>query len=262
MTDALRSRRPAGTAGTPGTGRAVRTGGTAGTGESPGTAGTGGDARAARTGGDAGISLVEVLVSMAVMGVLMAMVTAGILQVYRVTGAVEAVSTAQSQLHVAFQRLDKEIRYASWIGEPGRDAGAWYVEFAGTDPQTRVPGCRQLRLDTGRGVLQLLHWTPGSPPAAGTAGQTLTSYVVTDGLALNPPFQRQKAGSLTYDAAGASAAGPGFVPDYQRLRIRLTTRAGTGDRSGTANADIAFTALNTSRKTPSDNICSEGRPSP
>ncbi|WP_449063123.1 PulJ/GspJ family protein [Planomonospora algeriensis] len=258
MTGTLRSRRSAGTGGNPGTARSGRPAGTAGAGRLTGTAGS---------RGDAGISLVEVLVAMAIMGVLMAMVTAGIVQVYRVTGTVEAVSTAQSQLHTAFQRLDKEIRYASWIGEPGRDGGAWYVEFAGTAPKTDgtapqagAPECRQLRLDTGRGVLQLLRWTPGSPPAPGAAGQTLASYVVADDLALNPPFQRQKAGSLTYDASGASAAGPGFAPDYQRLRIRLTTRAGGGDRTGTANLDVAFTALNTSRKTPDDNICSEGRP--
>ncbi|MFC4058204.1 PilW family protein [Planomonospora corallina] len=223
----------------------------------------------ARPAGDAGISLVEVMVSLSVLGVFMAVFTAGVLQVYRAVDTTEAVASAQSQLHVAFQRLDKEIRYASWISEPSRPIrGRRYVEFAAKDPVTKEETrCGQLLLDLDRGVLQLRRWEAGSPPAERAPGETLASYIATDGLAAEPPsggaeppFTLQKAGS-TPDRGNGSAVGADFAPDFQRLELHLTARVGTGEKSGAANLDVSFTALNTSRDTPATHKCSEGRPS-
>ncbi|GAA3125342.1 hypothetical protein GCM10010466_15280 [Planomonospora alba] len=224
--------------------------------------------RRARPAGDDGISLIEVVVSLGVLGVLMAVFTAGVLQVYRAVSTTESVASAQSQLQVAFQRLDKEIRYASWISEPSAPVrGRRYVEFTAEDPATGRPQCRQLRLDLGRGVLQLVRWTPGSPPAEGAPGETLASSIVTDGLAVQPPsgtakppFVLQRAGSTPVRDGGGSV-GADFTPDFQRLELHLTARVGTAENAGTANLDVAFTALNTSRETPARNVCSEGRPS-
>jgi len=212
------------------------------------------------TGGDAGASLVEVLVSLGLTSVVMIIFTTGMLTAYRATNLNESVSIAQSQLQMAFQRLDNEIRYATWIAEPSAAPvrGSWYVEFAGLNAVTRQPECKQLRLKTATGILQYLRWTPGSPPAEGATGETLASDLVAD--AVTRPFYRQAAGSYPYatpsPGTSVSPAGASFAPDFDRLRLRITTRVATS----TTDSDVAFTALNTSRDTPSTNVCQEGRP--
>jgi prepilin-type N-terminal cleavage/methylation domain-containing protein len=207
---------------------------------------------------DAGFSLAEVLVTLGVMGVVMAIFTGGILNIYRTSTATEALSTAQTQLQLAFQRFDRELRYATWIAQPGQVGTAWYTEFAGPG----ATDCRQLRLETasaggnganGQGVLQLLAWTLGAPPAAGTPGQTIASQIVTTGV--DPFFELQAANATPY-ASASSGVGTEFTSDFQRLRVRLTTRAAGGN----TQIDTTFTALNTSRETKATNSCSEGRP--
>jgi len=210
------------------------------------------------TDDDAGTTLIEIMVTMGIMSILMVIFTGAILQVYRASSATESLSTAQSQLQLAFQRTDKEIRYASWIGVPGKVGTAWYVEFAGAD----ATKCGQLRLAAGAGdddadaygVLQLIRWTRGTPPAVGVRGQTLASQLVTNGA--NPPFVLQTPGALPYLNPTVDAIGANFAADFQRLRIQLTSRVG----GRTTQADITFTALNTSHDTSATNNCSEGRP--
>jgi prepilin-type N-terminal cleavage/methylation domain-containing protein len=199
---------------------------------------------------DAGVSLVEVMVTLAVMGVVMAVATAGILQTYRAVATTEATAGTQSELRRVHQRLDKVIRYASWVSSPGQAGATWYVEFA------MIGGtCAQLRFDTGSGVLQMHQWTAGSPPAAGQPGQTLGSQLVLDGTA--PPFQRQAAGSMPYASPGPAVdAGASFAPDYYRLRVRLAAQNGRG----VSRLDATFSALNTSRDMAGTHPCSEGRP--
>lgn len=207
---------------------------------------------------DSGFSLVETLSSLAVMSVVMVVFTGGILQVYRTSAKTEAISVIQSTLQSAFQRFDRELRYASWISQPGQVGTAWYVEYAGYDG-TR---CGQLRLETAsasahnspndaNGVLQWLTWAPVSPPVAGTVGQTVASNLVTPDS--SGPFERQAAGTAVGPTAGV---GGEFTPDFQRLRVRVSSRVG----DSTAQVDTTFTALNTSRNTEPTNDCSKGRP--
>jgi len=210
--------------------------------------------------GDDGMTLVEVLVAMGIMTTLMVIMTGAVLQVYRSTSSTETSATAQTQLHQALQRVDQSVGYASGITAPNTTTigGAWYVEYLGTDPGTGQAQCTQLRLTpvTGAsgaaGVLQLITWTPGSPPASGAKRQTVASQIILPGGNVPVPFERQLAGSAPSASAGAS-----FTPDYQRLRLQLTTR----DGNSRAATDVTLTARNTSRDTASSNVCSEGRPS-
>src|SRR4051794_16095539 len=61
---------------------------------------------------DAGVTLVEVLVAFGVMSVVMALFTAGVAQSYRVANKADAMAVARQQLHTAFLRLDRDVRYA------------------------------------------------------------------------------------------------------------------------------------------------------
>lgn len=213
--------------------------------------------RPARRGED-GYSLIEVVVTSGMISVLMVIFTTAILQVFRTSGQVESSAAARSQLQLAFQRIDRELRYASWIADPGtRGAGSTlvhYVEFASSDNTE----CLQLRLrptnplapaddPDGQGVLQLIRWAPGSPLVKKQPDQTIASQLVVD----EPPFERQLAGDLTVDPGV-----PAFTPDFNRLRVRLSARVNTS----TADVDTTFTSLNTSRSTPLTHVCSEGRP--
>ena len=204
---------------------------------------------------DAGFSLIEVVVTMGIMSFLMVIFTTAILQIYGTSVAAESFSTAQSQLQLGFQRFDRELRYASWVAQPGQVGTSWYVEFADADGVN----CEQLRLAAdptaaGFGIMQLLRWPATSaPPVEGTPGQTVASLIVLD--AVDPPFVLQAAGSSPY-LAGADAVGADFATDFQRLRIRLTTKVG----SESTQVDSTFTALNTSRDTLTTNLCDKGRP--
>jgi hypothetical protein len=212
--------------------------------------------------GDDGTTLIEVMVAMGIMTTLMVIMTGAVLQVYRSTSSTETSATAQTQVHLVLQRLDQSVRYASGITAPNTTAvgGAWYVEDLGIDPRTGQAQCSQLRLApvTGAsgvpGVLQLISWVPGSPPASGAKRQTVASQIVLPAGNVPAPFERQLAGSAPNAAAGSGAS---FTPDYQRLRLRLTTQEG----NSRAATDVTFTALNTSRDTASSNVCIEGRPS-
>jgi prepilin-type N-terminal cleavage/methylation domain-containing protein len=222
---------------------------------------------------DDGFSLVELVVTMGIMAVAMVLATTAIVQVYRTVSATETRSDTQTELSRAFQRFDRELRYASWIAAPSSQgpetAGPWYVEFAGPDPVD----CFQLRLVAGakadQGVLQLYSWKKGSPPAAGAKGQTIASQIVTTDPAqpkpgeesVRPFFRKQNVGDPNPTPVllpSAGAVGGNFKAVFQRLQIRLTTRTGTGY----ARIDTTFTALNTTDVTPATNACSAGRPTP
>lgn len=222
-------------------------------------------------GAEDGSSLAELTVTMLLMSVAMLMFTGAILQVYRTVQTTETLTDAQAQLAVSFQRFDRQLRYASWINDPGLVHGdTWYVEFAGLEGEK----CRQLRLELDpagsngaqdQGVLQLLEWTPGSPPPAGSRGTTIASRIdVSDISRTNDaepaapkyrPFDLQRADTKPY---ASQSVGSDFSPDFHRLRIRLKTRSA----AGTAEIDTTFTAMNTTRNTPPTHTCSEGRPSP
>ncbi len=185
---------------------------------------------------DAGVTLLEVVVGMVIMSFVMLVFTAGLLSVVRAAGHSETVAMNRSQLNVAFDRLDRQIRYASGISVPGTAGGDSYVEF-----QTDGPGgalCTQLRLNATAHRLEQRTWSKGAAPGAAWT-------ILASGLSAAEPFRRLSAGS-------GSAV--------QRLRLLLTADLPPGSTGQAPQTDITFSALNTSSLTSSDQICGEGRP--
>ena len=187
-----------------------------------------------RGGDDSGITLIEVLVAMTIMSVLMGMFTTGVLQVFRSANRSEALSAAQSQIHMAFQRLDTEIRYAAGISEQGQVGHDWYVEYLSTF--TGTPVCTQLR-STETGLLQRRRWDEGATP---------------------PPFVQLASGVSGTHPFTRHPVLPGPGVKFQRLAVSLSATGGPDGRQ--REIDIVFTALNTSPATSSDTTCTEGRP--
>lgn len=207
---------------------------------------------AARQHDDAGTSLMELMVTMGLMSVVTLVFTTGIVQVYWGNRRTETQSVGQSQLHVAFQRFDRQLRYASSISEPGTVGQRYYVDFADADPTQ----CVRLRLDAnaqpngqnGAGILQLIRWQEGTPPSGTPRWTTIASNLLVDTDPLNTipdtglPFTTQAAGSMPY---AADPVGQKFSTAFQRLRVHLTAKfAGI-----TTEVDTTFTAVNSAKAT-------------
>jgi prepilin-type N-terminal cleavage/methylation domain-containing protein len=203
---------------------------------STGTApGTGRDP--VRLAGEAGFSLMEVMVTMGVMSVVLALSTTGIVRLYAAQNSTDALASATGQIHIAFVRLDRDIRYASAVSLPGAgSSGAEYVEYLITNTGTSV--CHQLRL-TPSGRLEARREIGGTSP---TGWNTMASQLVEP-----MSFVRRDA------SPGARA--------YQQLVISLSTSAGGTGRTARGAAAFTFTALNTSTETAGDAACNGmGRP--
>jgi Tfp pilus assembly protein PilW len=176
---------------------------------------------------DAGTSLIELITAMSIMSVVGAVFTAGIVMMYRSTNAIETRSGSQSQLHIAFTRLDKEIRYATGISVPDQLPSGWYVEYSFLDTGTNPPvsKCSELWLDTAAKRLRMRTWVEGS-----TAG---TFAVLASDVNATQPFTMPGAPANT-------------TSDFQRLRLSLAADAGPSSTRPPNQFNVTFTALNTS----------------
>jgi prepilin-type N-terminal cleavage/methylation domain-containing protein len=189
-------------------------------------------------GADAGFTLAEVVVSVAIMSVFLTVFTGGILQMFRMTNKSESAAIAQSQLTVVFQRLDKEIRYATAIDSPGTGPNGTdqYVQYVVVE--SGVSKCRQLQLTANAELLQIRSWTRGALPAAPSAWTTLASGVTS--VPGTMPFMLDPAPAV----------------NHQRLQIRLVARSGSGGSGTSVETRATWTALNTTAdEAPSQTGC-------
>lgn len=186
---------------------------------------------------DRGFTLIEVVVTMTILSFVMVIFTGGIIQMYTTANKNESVTNAQAQSNILFLRLDRELRYATGISDPGTLGGDPVVEYLTTNSGTAT--CTQLRLTTSGKQLKRRQWTQG-----GTPGTWL-------------PIASSVTGSQPFTLL---AADPTY--NFQRLRLRVTAQAGAGRTATSAQTDITFTALNTSLSTSSSTVCAEGRTTP
>ncbi|MEV6598289.1 prepilin-type N-terminal cleavage/methylation domain-containing protein [Actinoplanes sp. NPDC051346] len=194
---------------------------------------------------DAGFTLLELMVALAILSVAMAIFTTGTLQLFRGTSKIESASIAQSQLQVAFERLDREIRYASALSIPAVVNGDPYVEYRTENSGTAM--CTELRLHAADQQLQRRTWVEGPAPITPTPWIPLASGI---------------------SAAAAGTDPFTFVPTddtygWQRLTIDLSAASGGEGSSATSKASkVTITALNTSPNTSITDVCTAGRTVP
>lgn len=187
---------------------------------------------------DEGLTLIELVVAMSLMAVLMVIFTAAVIQSSGTGQRVEAAGTSQSQVDIAFARLDTQLRYAAAVSTPGAVGIDSYVEFLTTaaGPST----CTELRLHVTTGQLQERSWQQGGVPAP-------TWTPLASGVSGATPF--------TVTAADSTSS-------FQRLRVRFAVKSGSNANAKTTSADAAFPALNsgsgTGTSSPST-VCTEGR---
>ena len=195
---------------------------------------------APRTTGDDGVTLAELQVALVLMATALTLFTAAVLPMFRTANRIESISTAQSQLHTGLQRLDKEIRYAVDVTDAAAVDGIWYVEWLTV--VGGVPICTEMRLQAGQ--LQRRTWTENKVDTTRTGWLPLASHLRPAGTAA--PF---------------ALLPPDASVGFERLRLRLAAVSGAGGSAGSAETDITFTALNTSRDG-TVSTCTEGRSRP
>jgi hypothetical protein len=179
---------------------------------------------------DAGATLLELLVTLGLMSVVMAMITAGMVQMYSTVNRNEELSIVQAQLHVVFQRLDREIRYASGIRQPGQGqagGGSWYVEYSVLT--AGVEDCVQLRLPTAGGRFE--HRNQRGAGAVSGWRQLAANVAAGARFSLEPATTDRYA--------------------HQQLTISLTSQPRAGVSAGNRPVEYTFTAMNSSIETPS-----------
>jgi type II secretory pathway component PulJ len=202
--------------------------------------------------GDRGTTLVEVVVAMMIMTICGAIFTGAVVTLYGVTNRAQAVTNSSTQTNVAYQALDKMVRYAAAVSSPGFGAGVgtaryWYVELRDTTSGSEV--CSQLRLNTSNQQLQRRTWT------ASSLSTTLTSWV-------------QISSGITNGAAASGSTDQPFVlpasaptASHQQLRFTLVATAGPLSSLATSRTSVVITALNSTVPPPTGPICQEaGRP--
>ena len=192
-------------------------------------------------GGDRGFSLIELLVTTAIMSIVTLVLVSATVEIYSGTKQIDNTAEARDQLDNSFRRLDRELRYATWVSAPGKVNGSWNLRFA-------IPsGCRELRL-TGQ-VLTLAAWS-SSTATSGPAMPIANGVTLIAGAS---PFVVYRIGAQPYASASpGTGMGAGYQLDFQQVRLLFNVKIGTV----TLPFDSIFTAQNTTRDTPATNACS------
>lgn len=191
----------------------------------------------------------ELVVGLTVMAIFMVIFTASVSMMYNTTSKAEAMSDTASQLSIAFNRLDKSVRYAAAIAPPGTSRGTWYVEWQTT--YTGTPECTQLRLNSSSGQLQQRTWTLD---ADGTSDDLTGWLPLASGLTTTDPATGHAVQPFTFTAS------TGTMP-YEQLSFHLIAEAQGRTGVTTSMSDVTFTAFNSRLTTSTEGICEEvGRP--
>jgi len=195
--------------------------------------------RTIRDGGsDAGMTLMELMVAMGIMGIFMGIATTAMVNIYSSTSKIQAVAGTSGQLSTAFDRLDKQVRYATAIDQPVTPPTSdWSVAFQ--NATSTGTSCTQLRVRTvpGAGEQQLVErsWTvttnaDGSLSATGISGWTQ----LADGVSLT-----DQNGAVTPFAVSTPSGA-----SLQQLTLRLVALADNGSNKTRSASEVSFSALN------------------
>jgi prepilin-type N-terminal cleavage/methylation domain-containing protein len=179
---------------------------------------------------DSGFTLVEYTVSMAIFTVVIAITAGGIAMMSRDVVKTTNLSTSTDQIRQGFSRLDRQVRYASEVNFPGKNAAgtSWYFEFLAPDGDGAAT-CYQARVDTAADVFQERSWSATSVPASAPAWTTIASNVANSPTADQP---------FTFVQASTT------VP-YQGIELKLIGRRASTHTS-TVTLETSLTARNSS----------------
>ncbi len=130
---------------------------------------------------DGGMTLIELLVAMGLFTILIGVFMSGVAAMTSVTVRIQAAADSSDEVRRAYQRLDKQLRYADAVNRPGVVAGKQYIEFRSPAPDAASsPVCTQYRLNGSADTLEYRTWDDA-------AGATATSWAVVASNVMNNP---------------------------------------------------------------------------
>jgi type II secretory pathway pseudopilin PulG len=204
-----------------------------------------------RSAGDDGTTLMELMVGMTVMAIFMAIFTAAIVTMFSTTNKTQAVVNSGTQLNLAFERLDTQVRYATLIDQP-TTVPTTSVAFQTDGPTSTtctkltispvVPG---VVLNGGIVVNNFveLTWTMNlaadgtlPSPAVGSGTQTM--------LATGMALVDQNGAAVTPFAVTTPTLAQPQQEVHQKLRLRLVAVDGNFKSLSKSFSEITFSALN------------------
>ena len=187
-----------------------------------------------RPSGDAGTTLIDLIVGMGIMSIFMGIFTASMLSMYSSTNKTLAVHNSSAELNTAFDRLDKQVRYAAVIDQPKGPSTDPSVRFLRTDLPT--PTCTQLKIRTvvDANILQLVE---------------RTWEVSGNGSAIHISGWNQLAAGLSLTDQNGTDVRPFDVKvptggTVQRLELHFVVIDGAGKSATRSFSEITFSAMN------------------
>ncbi len=133
------------------------------------------------------MTLIEMLVAMGLFTFLIGIFMAGIAAMTSVTVRTQASTDSGDEIRRTYQRLDKQLRYASAVNRPGLAGGDEYLEFqtsavgVGSDPV-----CTQWKLDSDADTLAFRTWS--DVDSATASAWTVVANRVRNDPATQPVF--------------------------------------------------------------------------
>ncbi|MEO7015158.1 MAG: type II secretion system protein [Leifsonia sp.] len=188
-------------------------------------------------GHDDGYTLFELIVAMGIFSVFLSILVASVVSITHASTSVQAVSGSTNGALIAFQALDREIRYADAINFPGTGTdGGRYVEFRtpAEDTVGRQTICTQWIYDPVAQLIKQRSWVDASG-AKIPAWHTELSNVVNQGT-----------GTYPFQMLPASVGGS----PVQQLVITL--QAGAPPLKASTTVVTNFAARNSSISSPSN----------
>ncbi len=183
-----------------------------------------------RSDSDGGMTLIELLVAMGLFTILLGVFMSGIAAMTSVTVRSQAAADSSDEVRRAYQRLDKQLRYASAVNRPGVVNGRQYIEFRNpSDDVSASPTCTQYRLNGAADTLEFRTWLD-------EAGASASSWTVVASRVKNNPTTEPAFVFLGTDGDH----------NKQRVTVYLNVENPQGDG---AELRSTFVALNTTSTT-------------
>jgi prepilin-type N-terminal cleavage/methylation domain-containing protein len=205
-----------------------------------------------RVDGDDGMTLMELMVGMGIMTIFMAIFTTAVVAMFSSTSKTQAVKNSSTELNTVFDRLDRQVRYASAIDQPIQTTISptnveWSVAFRTDDPtSTTSATCNELKIrQVAGGTSQQLvarNWTRTTNTDGTTSASNVSAWsqlaggiTLTDqtGATVQPFTRKQPTGDVT----------------VQQLWLQLAAVDGNGKAKATSSSQIRFSALNSAGAT-------------
>jgi hypothetical protein len=210
-----------------------------------------------RLAGDRGSSMIDLIVGMSLMTFFMVMFTGAVVMMNKTHNKAQSMSQTAAQLNQAFLWLDRTVRYADAISDPGKvSSGDWYVEFrspritypSNGDPAIADEVCTQVRVNIAKQQLQKRSWTAGtSPPSAFLPIASGITNGTETATSLKPPFD-----PLWKDPDPSKRN-----PTFQQIRFNLVSVDGSTSTKTESRSAVTFTAVNSTIPPPTGSICGE-----